>query len=257
MELRKLGGIVGAAFIAFLIIAFGSTAQVQKPSDCGDPPWFGAGGKCAFKQKTSISSHTVNWPKRTPAETDCYLTILVCNFKLQRDTKNPLGTQCPTGKDFSQPTFCCDEFNEAVKTKKPCDPMKDADCDGLPNDTDPDPLAPQDPESDAKCKQLGADVYRLYLTAGASETTSVRAGAGAREDCITRKKAKMCGNPVEDEWPPSDPTFPKDPDTDNKCKQLGSGVQNAYLTAGANQNTATYAGTIARQDCLKRRAGKM
>jgi hypothetical protein len=257
MRLRNLGGIVGAALIAFLIIALGSKAQLRMYSECDSLPWGVPIGKCAFKQKTTISSHTVNWPKRTPPETDCYLTILVCNFKLQRDTKNPLGTQCPTAKDFSQPTFCCDEFDKAVKTKFPCDPMKDADCDGLPNDTDPDPLGARPVDLDDKCKQLGYHIFQFYLTAGANADNAAAASGRFEEDCRARRKDKMCGIPESPSWPPEDPKFPKNPDPDNKCKQLGSNVHDEYLTAGANENTATYAGTIARQDCQKRRAGKM
>ena len=33
-------------------------------------------------------------------------------------------------------TICCDKFREAVKTGRPCDPSKDLDCDGIPNQTD-------------------------------------------------------------------------------------------------------------------------
>jgi hypothetical protein len=33
-------------------------------------------------------------------------------------------------------TICCDRFREAVKSGRPCDPSKDLDCDGIPNQTD-------------------------------------------------------------------------------------------------------------------------
>ncbi len=118
--------------IAFLIVALGSTAQTPKPQGCNDPPWFNTEGKCNLKQRTFIFAGGVGWPKRN--EKDCYLYIHVCSFRLNRKTIVPLvGTKCPEPDDFAQPTFCCDEFNKAVKTKKPCDPMRDVDCDGLPN----------------------------------------------------------------------------------------------------------------------------
>ena len=36
----------------------------------------------------------------------------------------------------SSSTICCDKFREAVRTRKPCDPRVDLDCDGTPNRTD-------------------------------------------------------------------------------------------------------------------------
>jgi hypothetical protein len=36
----------------------------------------------------------------------------------------------------SSSKVCCDTFREAVRTRKPCDPGDDVDCDGTPNKTD-------------------------------------------------------------------------------------------------------------------------
>ena len=141
-----------AVIIAFLFVVLGSTAQTQKQADCGkapghgNPPWFDTEGKCNLKQRTLayertyVSTNSVGWPNRN--NRDCYFRLDVCILHLSRKTIVPLGTKCPEAKDFAQPTICCDEFNKAVKSKQPCDPMEDADCDGIPNDKDDDPLKP-------------------------------------------------------------------------------------------------------------------
>jgi hypothetical protein len=36
----------------------------------------------------------------------------------------------------SSSKVCCDKFREAIRTRKPCDPRADVDCDGRPNRTD-------------------------------------------------------------------------------------------------------------------------
>jgi len=253
----KLGAtkIFLALTIAFAIVALGSTTQPPKPKGCGNPPWSDPGGKCVNKQNTYIFVSTVNWPLRK--ETDCSFYLHVCSLVIKRNSVESLGAKCLEAKDFAQPVICCDEFNKAVKTKQPCDPMKDADCDGLPNDTDPDPLGARDPDADDKCKQLGFDVYLAYHKAGANDSTAMDAGADARHDCKKRRTDKNCGIPAPE--PPDDPTptFSKDPDTDNKCKELGQEVFEAYLAASAARDTALHAGEVARHDCYRKRANKL
>jgi hypothetical protein len=201
----KLGGTKTFCgfFIAFLIVAFGSTAQTQKQPDCKpDPPWFypapwsNPEGKCNNKQKTYIFTGAVGWPKTTRNETDCYLYIHICSFHLNRKTIVPFGTKCPVAKDFAAPTFCCDEFDKAVKSKQPCDPMQDANCDGIPNDTDPDPLGSRDPDADDKCSQLMSDVSKAYILAGESVETANTAAENARDECFKRRASKLgCRSP--------------------------------------------------------------
>lgn len=41
-------------------------------------------------------------------------------------------------KDTFPKKICCDKFQEAVRTGKPCDPRADMDCDGKPNQSDAD-----------------------------------------------------------------------------------------------------------------------
>jgi hypothetical protein len=249
----KLGviKILCAVFITFLIVALGSTARTQKPQGCNDPPWFNTEGKCNLKQHTYIFAGGVGWPKRN--EKDCSLYIQVCSLHLNRKTIVPLlGSKCPDGKDLTQPTICCDEFDKAVKSKQPCDPMQDADCDRIPNDTDPDPLGARDPDTDHKCAQLDEDVNNAYRKAGAKTITGLAAGESAREDCTRRRHNKKCGIPTPDP-PLGPPAWTRPPDKDDKCEQLSSDIHEVYLKNGASDRTAMYAAMAAREDCVKRR----
>ncbi|MDQ6652663.1 MAG: hypothetical protein M3Y84_07945 [Acidobacteriota bacterium] len=247
-----------AVFIAFLIVALGSIARTQKPQGCNEPPWFNPGKNCKFKVKPyhyqAAGGIYINREQRR-----CKEVILICGTMMVRESvvnKDPGcgGAFWPDPKDGDE--VCCEEFQKAVQSKQPCDPSKDADCDGLPNDTDPDPLSPRDPDADSKCKQLDYEVYVAYLKAGANENTAQGARRAANDDCNKRRANKRCGIPTPD--PPNDPAiyFP-DPDRDDKCKQLAFDVYQAYRKAGANPDTALGASETAKYDCLRRRASKM
>lgn len=258
----KLTKIFCAIFIAFVIVAFGSTAQTPKPQGCNDPPWLGPGpeNKCKFKQRTTITYYTINWPHRKPPETDCYLNIYVCGFELKRNTKNPLGTRCPEAKDFAQPTICCDEFDKAVKSKQPCDPMQDADCDGIPNDKDGDPLKQScdpcpEPNAtlDPRCVQLGQDIVNAYKQAGASTDTASVAGTQAVNGC-EKKICEAKRNPDRQSAPTARIALFGCPDNEasTKCCQLFLDVGNAYIKAESSAETANDAAGFAMIECRKK-----
>ena len=61
----------------------------------------------------------------------------------QKVVNTDAGEKCPDSLHFSRaPTtkVCCAKWDEAKRTKTPCDPMVDADCDGVANDADEYPL---------------------------------------------------------------------------------------------------------------------
>ena len=252
-------------FVAFLFVALGSTARTQKPQGCNDPPWFHPGENCKSKVKPyhydAAGGIYINSEQRR-----CKEVILVCGTMMVRESVVARDPGCggpfwPDPKDGDE--VCCEEFQKAVETKQPCDPSKDADCDGYPNETDPHPFkvdAPPDPDGDRKCYQLQLDVYNAYLKAGADKLgTATPMSRNAEYDCIMRKAKQRC--PAITWEPPNDyhgpVKYPQDPDPDHKCAQLGQDVYEAYLKAGANTDTATYAAEIAREQCRKNRASKM
>ncbi len=256
-----------AVFVVFLILVCSSLGQTQKQQDCpngrngGNPPWFNPGKNCKFKvmpyHYEAAGGIYINREQRR-----CKEVILVCGTMMVRESVVARDPGCggafwPDPKDGDE--VCCEAFQKAVESKQPCDPSKDADCDGILNENDSNPFKadPPDPDADNKCKQLHFDVYTAYRKAGANGDTATDAGHAAQRDCIKRRTDKLCGIPEPEPPAEETPKFPKDPDTDNKCKQLGQEIYEAYLSAGANRDTALHGGEIARHDCIRRRGSKL
>jgi hypothetical protein len=268
----KFGGTKSfwAVFVVFLILVWSSMGQTQKQQDCpngrggGNPSWFNPGKNCNYKQKPYHYYERdiyLNQEQR-----GCNEVILVCGTMIVRDSVVARDPGCggafwPDPKDGDE--VCCEEFQKAVKSKQPCDPSKDADCDGIANEDDSNPFKADpltDAATDRKCAQLGQDVYNAYLTAGADKLgTALPLSRNARYDCMMRIAKEKC--PTIAWEPPNDyhgpAKYPQDPDPDHKCAQLGQAVYEAYLKAGANTDTATYAAEIAREYCRKSRASKL
>jgi len=113
----------------------------------GGPPWQANPG-CEL-QTTSIY-YTGILTSMTTGEASCSRQILVCGDLIRTDkTYNTTqGEKCPWGEGRGTSiayredggTVCCDEWVKAKQSKSPCDPLADADCDGIPNDDDVDTL---------------------------------------------------------------------------------------------------------------------
>lgn len=70
---------------------------------------------------------------------------MFCGYTLTKYTTLPDNSgkeHCPTSDGFSLPEICCAKLAQAVKSKQPCDPQVDVNCDGKPNADDADPLNP-------------------------------------------------------------------------------------------------------------------
>jgi hypothetical protein len=97
---------------------------------------------------------------RNPTKTNCLaqgyfvgrldLNMIICERTFQacgrtwRRRIGPLRNQagvCPPCP-IPFPELCCGSWTEAERTKEPCDPAVDADCDGVSNEQDADPFAP-------------------------------------------------------------------------------------------------------------------
>jgi len=268
----KFGGTKNywAVIVVFLILLWSSIGQTQKQPDCpngrggGNPSWFNPGKNCNRKEKPyhydAAGGIYINQEQRR-----CKEVILICGTMMVRESvvnKDPGcgGAFWPDSKDGDE--VCCEEFQKAVQSKQPCDPSKDADCDGVLNENDSNPFKadPPDPDADHKCYQLELDVYNAYLTAGADKLgTALPASRNARYDCLKRIEKEKCPTIA---WEPHNDyhgpvKYPQDPDPDHKCAQLGQDVYQAYLKAGAKDDTASNAGGTAREECRKSRASKL
>ena len=176
--------------------------QTQKQQGCpdgrggGNPPWFNPGKNCKFKvmpyHYDAAGGIYINQEQRR-----CKEVILICGTMMVRESvvnKDPGcgGPFWPDSKDGDE--VCCEEFQKAIQSKQPCDPSKDADCDGIPNEDDSNPFKADpltDPATDHKCAQLGQDVYEAYLKAGANTDTATYAAEIAREECRKSRASKL------------------------------------------------------------------
>lgn len=73
----------------------------------------------------------------------CEWTYRACGTVWTRST-GPVESHpnvCPPC-ELPFPEVCCERWHEAERTKIPCDPSRDADCDGAPNDLDDEPFTP-------------------------------------------------------------------------------------------------------------------
>jgi hypothetical protein len=111
------------------------------------PPWLQGREDCAA-QPVSIYL-TGNIRDMQTGEAACERTILVCGDSLKSEVVyNSNTASCPwaegsraalASREDGAPV-CCDDWERAKVSKDPCDPLADADCDGVPNDEDADTL---------------------------------------------------------------------------------------------------------------------
>ncbi len=116
----------------------------QPPDDdnCRKPaPWFDTSSSsgCKDAQDTQIN---INQRTQTATVSMCGSQILTINAK---DFANPdpifRNAYTDAFKLQIPKRICCDKFRDAAKTGEPCDPRADIDCDGVPNQTDTDPVS--------------------------------------------------------------------------------------------------------------------
>jgi hypothetical protein len=128
----------------------------QNNNSAGGPPWSEITEDCKFKGKIHIgpsggSPYRYN-EQGSPQEllphgkVTCTLFYYICGdmfFKGHVINVNA-GERCPEW-DVPYREICCDQWRAAKEKKDPkklCDPMKDSDCDGTPNDEDNTPAGP-------------------------------------------------------------------------------------------------------------------
>jgi hypothetical protein len=80
----------------------------------------------------------------------CDRTVIVCadSFKVTRRYNYSKGERCPWAPgarasitmNYPGALVCCEKWQEAKRTGSPCNPLEDADCDGVPNSEDEDTL---------------------------------------------------------------------------------------------------------------------
>jgi hypothetical protein len=142
------------------VVLCGSGVQAQEKKSAGKvcqkappAPWFDT-SNCPSKAKPQVLSTGEFGENHTVI---CKNIFLVCGHTLTKHKtlkdNSGAGGHCLSSNDFSVPPVCCDTFDQAVKSKQPCDPLVDANCNGTANADDPDPLGSDSPEC---CDSLAA-----------------------------------------------------------------------------------------------------
>ncbi len=98
----------------------------------------------------------------------CHVTLRICGDKIfkSKEINTDRGERCPPefdGYSYSNLYVCCDEWKRAKHTNNPCNPLTDADCDGIANQedstpTEAGPVAEPPPPITKGGKELHADL---------------------------------------------------------------------------------------------------
>ena len=128
-----------------------TTSPSSEREEKAPPPWFMPNPTCQMEE-TWASSEGSPWAydsegnttERLPeGKVTCLLEIHICGDVIFKQQVVNAGDECPESLHFSNAPnmqVCCTAWNEAKRTGSPCDPLEDADCDGVPNDMDTYPL---------------------------------------------------------------------------------------------------------------------
>jgi hypothetical protein len=117
------------------------------------PPWFAADSSCQLTDTNAQSRgdpHSFDSAGKSTGllpqgQVTCVLEIQVCGDMIVKSKliNTSAGEKCPESLHFSyapRTKVCCAKWNEAKRTKSPCDPLTDMDCDGAVNTVDTYPL---------------------------------------------------------------------------------------------------------------------
>ena len=135
----------------------GASAAGQPPGGArasAGAPWTAPRGDC--EPRTTSIYYTGILLDMTTGDATCSRQILVCGDTVRTDRRYNFnrGERCPWGGERAAIAYredgmpvCCDEWERAKRAKSPCDPLADADCDGIPNDEDVETLNAAPPGS--------------------------------------------------------------------------------------------------------------
>lgn len=116
------------------------------------PSWFEIDPKCRMDESMASSKGSPyaydpegNLKELLPdGKTTCVLEIRVCGDTIfKQQVIDDASQDCPDSLHYlSVPSvsICCDEWEAAKQSASPCNPMIDADCDGVQNNDDAHPL---------------------------------------------------------------------------------------------------------------------
>ncbi|GEM_PF-4314616 len=133
---------------------FGSGQGATTPTEAKvAPPWLAADSTCQLTQTSAQSRgdpHSYDSAGKATGllpqgQVTCVLEIQVCGDMIVKSkvVNTAAKESCPDNLHYSHAPntkVCCAKWNEAKRTKIPCDPLADIDCDGAANSVDDYPL---------------------------------------------------------------------------------------------------------------------
>jgi len=147
MEAEGARGWAERAFLGlvlFLVTVAPAGARQQCPPDAtrdeSGGPWFNT-LQCHLVQTPTVAAFNSLVVGSDAKMVRCRLVVTVCGTTMKREKDIPAARgQCPRAGDIAVRPVCCDRWNAARRSNQPCNPADDADCDGIPNGQDDDPL---------------------------------------------------------------------------------------------------------------------
>ena len=97
------------------------------------PPWFNKDAPCNNRQRATYS-----WGQNRRDPTKYSISISICGQVIPRYVSNVVVELTSTGVRYFN--VCCDSWQQAIDSGSPCDPLRDIDCDGTPNENDGAPF---------------------------------------------------------------------------------------------------------------------
>lgn len=116
------------------------------------PPWLQKPSGCPPAETTIFITGLVL--DMSTGEAICKRSLVVCGDSIGSEVRyNTRTGRCPfirskrasIASSQPGPPICCEEWAKARRSKTLCDPLVDADCDGIPNHEDIEPLTPAKP----------------------------------------------------------------------------------------------------------------
>jgi hypothetical protein len=109
-------------------------------------PWLVTSAHCVPETTSIYFTGLIS--DMTTGEASCSRQVVACSDKIRtdwhynyKDAKCPWSDQATISRREDGAVVCCAAWDEAKRSKSPCDPLADADCDGIPNVDDLDTLA--------------------------------------------------------------------------------------------------------------------
>jgi len=113
-----------------------------------DGPWFNT-KNCKNLEKSWATSSGA-YSRDDSTKITCDLQIHICGDVVERSQDVDKSQGCPASlkyKSVPVRVVCCDKWRNGQTAGSQCNGMVDADCDGIPNQDDDEPLTPSQPKA--------------------------------------------------------------------------------------------------------------